>query len=124
MHRVAADTPWQPEPFIIDERFLAVDVRNKGLVVFSGCSHPGIVNMRLHAQACFPNSRFHAVVGGFHRSGASEAIIPETVHDLARLGLDHIITGHCTGWMALSALQDAPGDQVAVPLAVGKMFSL
>lgn len=124
LHRVAADAPWQSEPLIIDERFLAVDVRDKGLVVFSGCSHPGIVNMLLHAQACFPTSRLYAVVGGFHLSGASEAIIPETVQDLARLGLDHIITGHCTGWRALGALQDVLGDQVTVPLAVGKMFTL
>ena len=109
---------------MIDERFMAVHVRDKGLVVFSGCSHPGIVNMLHHAQAGFPNARLHAAVGGFHLSGPSETIIPETVRDLGRFGLDHIITGHCTGWRALAALQTALGDQVVVPSAVGKMFSL
>jgi 7,8-dihydropterin-6-yl-methyl-4-(beta-D-ribofuranosyl)aminobenzene 5'-phosphate synthase len=124
VHRIAADAPWEPEPVIIDERFLAVHVRDKGLVVFSGCSHPGIVNMLHHAQSCFPKAALLAVMGGFHLSGPSEAIIPETVRDLGRFGLDHIITGHCTGWRGLGALQAALGDQVVVPLAVGKTFSL
>lgn len=124
VHRIAADAPWEPEPLIIDERFLAVHVRDKGLIVFSGCSHPGIVNMLHHARACLPEAPLHAVMGGFHLSGPSEAIIPETVRDLGRFGLNHIITGHCTGWRALGALREAFGDQVVVPLAVGKMFSL
>jgi 7,8-dihydropterin-6-yl-methyl-4-(beta-D-ribofuranosyl)aminobenzene 5'-phosphate synthase len=107
VHRIAADASWEPEPLMIDERFLAVNVRDKGLVVFSGCSHPGIVNTLRHAQACFPRSPLHAVMGGFHLTGLCEAIIPETVRDLETLGLKHIITGHCTGWRALSALQKA-----------------
>lgn len=124
VHRAAADAPWEPEPLLIDERFLAVPVRDKGLVVFTGCSHPGIVNILRHAQASFPGVRLHAVMGGFHLSGAAEAIIPETVRDLGHFGLDHILAGHCTGWRALNALQNALGDQVVVPLAVGKSFSL
>jgi 7,8-dihydropterin-6-yl-methyl-4-(beta-D-ribofuranosyl)aminobenzene 5'-phosphate synthase len=124
VHRSSVNALWEPEPLIVDERFLAVNVRDKGLVVFSGCSHPGIVNMLHHAKTCFPDVPLHAVMGGFHLSGPSEAIIPETVRDLAGFGLDHIITGHCTGWRALGALQKILGDQVVVPLAVGKMFSL
>jgi 7,8-dihydropterin-6-yl-methyl-4-(beta-D-ribofuranosyl)aminobenzene 5'-phosphate synthase len=124
VHRAAAEAPWQPEPLMIDERFVAVHVRDKGLVVFSGCSHPGIVNVLHHAQASFPGARLHSVIGGFHLSGPNEAIIPETVRDLGRFGLDHIIAGHCTGWRALNALQNALGDQVVVPSAVGKLFSI
>jgi 7,8-dihydropterin-6-yl-methyl-4-(beta-D-ribofuranosyl)aminobenzene 5'-phosphate synthase len=124
LHRTASDTPWEPEPLIIDERFLAVRVRDKGLVVFSGCSHAGIVNVLHHAQASFPGVPLHAVVGGLHLSGPSEAIIPETVRDLGRFGLGHIIAGHCTGWRALNALQNAFGDKVVAPLAVGKLFNI
>ncbi len=124
VHRRASNAPWEPEPLIIDERFLAVHVRGKGLVVFSGCSHPGIINMLHHAQASFPGVPLYAVMGGFHLSGPAEAIIPDTVRDLRRCGLKHIITGHCTGWRALAALQEALGDQVVLPLGVGKMFTL
>ena len=123
VRRVTADASWEPEPLLVDERFLAVHVRNKGLVVFSGCSHPGIVNMLHHAQACFPDAPLHAVMGGFHLSGPCEAIIPETVRDLGRFGLAHIMTGHCTGWRAFGALHNALGDQVVTPLAVGRTFN-
>ena len=124
VHRITADAPWEPEPLIIDERLLAVQIRDKGLAVFSGCSHPGIVNMLHHARASFPNVPLHAVMGGFHLSGASEAIIPDTVRDFRSLDLAHVITGHCTGWRALSALQRALGEDVVVPLGVGKSFAL
>jgi 7,8-dihydropterin-6-yl-methyl-4-(beta-D-ribofuranosyl)aminobenzene 5'-phosphate synthase len=125
VHRAAADAPWEPEPQVVDERFLAVHVRDKGLVVLSGCSHAGIVNVLYHALAIFPGVPLHAVMGGFHLSGPpSEAIIPETVRDLGHFGLKYVIAGHCTGWRALNALQNALGDQVVTPLAVGRLFSM
>ncbi len=124
VHRVAPGAPWESEPLLTDERFLAVHVRDKGLVIVSGCSHAGIVNVLHHARATFPGVPLHSVIGGFHLSGPSEAIIPETVGDLGQFDLHHIITGHCTGWRALNALQYKLGDQVVSPLAVGKLFSI
>jgi 7,8-dihydropterin-6-yl-methyl-4-(beta-D-ribofuranosyl)aminobenzene 5'-phosphate synthase len=122
--RLSDDAPWQPDPLLMDERFLAVHVRDKGIVVFSACSHAGIVNVMHHARAQFPDVKLHAVMGGFHLAGPTEAIIPETVRDLGTFGLDLIIPGHCTGWRALNALERAYGEAVVVPSAVGKRFSL
>ena len=115
---------WRPDPLLMDERFLAVHVRDKGLVVFSACSHAGIVNVLHHARALFPNVTLHAAMGGFHLAGPTEAIIPETVRDLGGFGLDLIIPAHCSGWRAVNALVRAYGEQVVVPAAVGKLFSL
>jgi 7,8-dihydropterin-6-yl-methyl-4-(beta-D-ribofuranosyl)aminobenzene 5'-phosphate synthase len=115
---------WVPDPLLMDERFLAVHVRDKGLVVFSACSHAGIVNVLHHARATFPDVKLHAVMGGFHLSGSTEAIIPETVRDLGTFGLDLIVPAHCTGWRALNALERAYGEAVVLPSAVGKLFSL
>jgi 7,8-dihydropterin-6-yl-methyl-4-(beta-D-ribofuranosyl)aminobenzene 5'-phosphate synthase len=122
--RPSDGAPWEPDPLIMDERFLAVHVRDKGLVVFSACSHAGIVNVLHHAQAQFPGVKLHAVMGGFHLAGPTEAIIPETVRDLGTFGLELIIPAHCTGWRALNALERAYGEKVVVPSAVGKRFSL
>ncbi len=99
-------------------------VRDKGLVVFSACSHAGIVNVLTHARACFPGVKLHAAMGGFHLSGPTEAIIPETVRDLHGFSLDLILPAHCTGWRAVNALVGAFGEAVLVPAAVGKLFSL
>lgn len=116
--------PWEPDPLLMDERFLAVHVRGKGLVVFSACSHAGIVNVMHHAREMFPGVKLHAVMGGFHLSGPTEAIIPETIRDLGTFGLDLMIPAHCTGWRAVNALERAYGEKVVVPSAVGKRFSL
>jgi 7,8-dihydropterin-6-yl-methyl-4-(beta-D-ribofuranosyl)aminobenzene 5'-phosphate synthase len=95
----------------------------KGLIVFSACSHAGLVNVLHAARSSFPGVKLHAVMGGFHLSGGTEAIIPETVHDLGQFGLDHIIPAHCTGWRAVNALVAAFGEPTVVPAAVGKVFA-
>ena len=122
--RTTDGADWTPDPLLMDERFLAVHVRGKGLVVFSACSHAGIVNVLHHARASFPAVKLHAMMGGFHLSGATEAIIPETVRDLGTFGLDLMIPAHCTGWRAVNAMERAYGEKVVVPSAVGKRFSL
>ncbi|HEY2135823.1 MAG TPA: MBL fold metallo-hydrolase, partial [Xanthobacteraceae bacterium] len=110
---------WEPDELIMDERWLAVHVAGKGLVVLSACSHAGIVNVLTHACASFPDLPIHAVFGGLHLSGANEQIIPQTVAAMAPFGLATIAAGHCTGWRALAA---AFGDKVLAPTAVGKRY--
>lgn len=123
--RQTDDGGWEPDPWIMDERFLAVNVKDKGLVVFSACSHAGVVNVMTEARARFPDLPMHAVMGGLHLAGAAvEKIIPETVADLAGFELDRIIPGHCTGWRAVNALVAAFGEDVVDPSAVGRLYSL
>jgi 7,8-dihydropterin-6-yl-methyl-4-(beta-D-ribofuranosyl)aminobenzene 5'-phosphate synthase len=122
--RQTDDGGWEPDPWIVDERFLAAHVKDKGLVVFSACSHAGIVNVMTEARARFPDLPMHAVMGGLHLAGAAvEKIIPETVADLAGFKLDRIIPGHCTGWRAVNALAAAFGEAVVDPCAVGRLYS-
>lgn len=123
-HRRASDGKgWEPDELIMDERFVAVSVAGKGLVVFTACSHAGVVNVLKHAKASFPDVPLHAVAGGLHLSGTNERIIGETVAALREFGLSVIAAGHCTGWRAVTALANEFGDKVLVPLAVGKRFS-
>jgi 7,8-dihydropterin-6-yl-methyl-4-(beta-D-ribofuranosyl)aminobenzene 5'-phosphate synthase len=124
VRRVAVGAPWEPDAVMQDERFLAVHVRDKGLVVFSACSHAGIVNVLHHARDCFAGVKLHAAVGGFHLAGPTEAAIPDTVRDLGGFGLDLIIPAHCTGWRAVAALVGAFGEDIVIPATVGKVFSL
>ena len=121
--RDAEGNPWESDELLMDERFCAVPVAGKGLVVFSACSHAGIVNVLRAARASFPDVPLFAAMGGFHFSGENEDIIPETVRDLAALDLPLLIPAHCTGWRAVNVLERAFGERV-VPAAVGKLFSL
>lgn len=124
VRRTAEGAPWQPDEWLDDERFIAVNLRGRGLIVFSACSHCGIVNVVHEARRLMPEAPVHAVMGGFHLSGTNERIIPETVADLGTFGLRWMFPSHCTGWRALNALERAHGEGVIVPGAVGKTFVL
>jgi 7,8-dihydropterin-6-yl-methyl-4-(beta-D-ribofuranosyl)aminobenzene 5'-phosphate synthase len=115
---------WEPDPWLRDERYLAVNVQDKGIVVFSMCSHAGVINVLTDARTTFDGLPLHAVMGGFHLSGATvETIIPETIRDLMSFGLKRIVPAHCTGWRAFTALSNACGDErVLMPSAVGRTF--
>jgi 7,8-dihydropterin-6-yl-methyl-4-(beta-D-ribofuranosyl)aminobenzene 5'-phosphate synthase len=115
---------WEADPLIMDERFLAVHVHGKGLVVFTGCSHAGVVNVLTHARAQLPGVPLYAVMGGLHLSGAGpERIIGKTVRDLAGFGLRRIVPAHCTGWRAVVALIAEFGEAAVVPAAVCKRLT-
>lgn len=123
MRKAEDGVTWEPEPFIMDEQFLAVRVKEKGLIILTACSHAGVVNVLKQARATFPAIPLYAVMGGFHLSGSGpEKIIPETVRDLQSFDLKMIIPGHCTGWRAITALVNAFGEEVVVPSAVGKHY--
>lgn len=123
VRKTADGKDWEPDELLMDERWLAVHVKGKGLVVLSACSHAGIVNVLKHARASFPGIRLHGVMGGLHLSGANEKIIPQTVEAMKEFQLATIAAGHCTGWRALSALAGAFGDKVLAPSAVGKRYT-
>lgn len=123
MRKTEDSRAWEPDPLIMDERFLAVKVREKGLVVFTACSHAGVINVLTDARATFADTPLYAVMGGLHLSGPGpEKVIADTVRDLARFGLKMIVPGHCTGWRAVTALVNAFGEEVVVPSAVGKLY--
>lgn len=111
---------WLPDPLVLDERYVAVHVKNHGVVVFSACSHAGIVNVLTDAAALFDPLPLYGAMGGLHLSGAAqEEWIDPTIRDLAPFGLQRLICGHCTGWRALHALRNAFSEAV-IPCAVGQ----
>jgi 7,8-dihydropterin-6-yl-methyl-4-(beta-D-ribofuranosyl)aminobenzene 5'-phosphate synthase len=114
---------WEPDPLIMDERFVAVNVKGRGLFVFSACSHAGLINVLTHARSLFPATPLYGAMGGLHLSGINEKVIPQTVADLKNFGLKVLAPGHCTGWRALSRMAQEFGDEL-VPSAVGKKYVL
>jgi 7,8-dihydropterin-6-yl-methyl-4-(beta-D-ribofuranosyl)aminobenzene 5'-phosphate synthase len=121
--RGADGESWEPDPLIMDERFVSVHVRGKGQLVFSACSHAGLINVLKHARALFPAVPLYGAMGGLHLSGSTEKIIPQTVDDLRSFGLKLVAPGHCTGWRALAAMARVFGEEL-VPSAVGKEYEI
>jgi 7,8-dihydropterin-6-yl-methyl-4-(beta-D-ribofuranosyl)aminobenzene 5'-phosphate synthase len=125
-HHSFRDGRLEADPLIMDERFLAARVRGRGLSVLSACSHAGIVNACLGAQAGFPGAPIDVVLGGYHLAGRiMEQRIEDTTRDLADLIEPRVVApGHCTGWRAKAALSRrfAPGRYA--PSVVGSLYRL
>jgi 7,8-dihydropterin-6-yl-methyl-4-(beta-D-ribofuranosyl)aminobenzene 5'-phosphate synthase len=115
-----------PDPLILDERFLAARVRGRGVTVLSACSHAGIVNACLAAQAAFAPAAVDVVLGGYHLSGrVMEQRIGDTVRDLRERVRPRVVApGHCTGWRAKAALADAFAPGHYGPSVVGSLYRL
>jgi 7,8-dihydropterin-6-yl-methyl-4-(beta-D-ribofuranosyl)aminobenzene 5'-phosphate synthase len=105
VHQAFRDGQWQPDPLILDDQALVMNVRDKGLVVLTGCGHAGVVNTLRYARKLTGVDRLYAVIGGFHLNGPLfEPIIPDTCAALAELAPQVIVPAHCTGWKATHAL--------------------
>ncbi|GMK55613.1 hypothetical protein CspeluHIS016_0206690 [Cutaneotrichosporon spelunceum] len=113
------DGGWCTDEMLRDERYLAVDVKGRGLVLFSACSHAGICNVVTDAVARFRRPVYH-VVGGLHLLPAETQPVAETVDFLANFvpRPQWIVPLHCTGFAARAALADAFGER-CVPSGVG-----
>jgi len=78
-----------------EEVALAIDT-NKGLVIVSGCSHNGILNI-VNTIEEKTGKKVYAVIGGFHLLDASEEKIQDTIDRFKELGIEKIGLSHCTG---------------------------
>ncbi|MCT4534821.1 MBL fold metallo-hydrolase [Halodesulfovibrio sp.] len=93
---------------IEDDSSMIFNVKNKGLVVLSGCAHAGIVNTVNHAISVTGVSTVHAIMGGFHLSGPyHEQFIEPTISALQAFNPSYIIPAHCTGRKATLAIERA-----------------
>jgi 7,8-dihydropterin-6-yl-methyl-4-(beta-D-ribofuranosyl)aminobenzene 5'-phosphate synthase len=115
---------WEPDPLVLDDQALILDVAGKGLVVITGCGHAGVVNIARYAGALTGGRPLYALIGGFHLGGPLfEPLIPRVLDDLSAMNPGVLVPAHCTGWRAQHAMSARfPG--VFVPNSVGTSFEL
>jgi 7,8-dihydropterin-6-yl-methyl-4-(beta-D-ribofuranosyl)aminobenzene 5'-phosphate synthase len=123
-NRIFSDGAWRPDPLILDERALVINVKNKGLVVISGCAHAGIINTIRYAQQITGIEKIYGVLGGFHLAGREfEKRIAPTVETLKEISPTLIGASHCTGWRAIKAIANALPDAFVFS-GVGTQYKL
>ncbi len=110
-HQAERNGRLQPDPLICDDQGLVINLRDRGLVVLSGCGHAGIINTVHHAQTITGVAQVHAVVGGFHLGPTffHDRIKPVT-EALVQLQPKVIAPAHCTGYRAAFAIYDSMPD--------------
>jgi 7,8-dihydropterin-6-yl-methyl-4-(beta-D-ribofuranosyl)aminobenzene 5'-phosphate synthase len=115
---------WQPDPLVLDDQALIMNVRGKGLVVLTGCGHAGVVNIARYARRLTGDQPLYALLGGFHLNGPLfEPLIPRVLDDLAAMNPSVLVPAHCTGWRAQHAMS-ARLPAAFVPNSVGTSFHL
>src|SRR4029077_19737929 len=60
------DGNWQPDPLVLDEQALIVNVAGRGLVVITGCGHAGVVHIARYDHRLTGEQPLYALMGGFH----------------------------------------------------------
>ncbi len=97
---------WEPDPWIRDDQAVVAHVRDRGLVVLSGCSHAGAINVLRAAQRLTGVERIHAFVGGMHLSGPAFEPLIRADPRRARRDRPRVARApcHCTGWRATHEL--------------------
>ena len=109
---------------MLDDQALIVNVRDRGLVVMTGCGHAGVVNICRYASRLTGDQVLYTVMGGFHLSGPLfEPLIPRVLDDLGAMHPDVVVPAHCTGWRAQHAMAARFGDAF-VANSVGTCFEL
>jgi 7,8-dihydropterin-6-yl-methyl-4-(beta-D-ribofuranosyl)aminobenzene 5'-phosphate synthase len=107
-HRVLINGTWQPDPLILDDRAIVINVKGKGLVVISGCAHAGIINTVKYAQKITGVRDVYAVMGGFHLAGKEKTeTIKLTIMELQKINPKLVAPMHCTGWRGMFAIAEA-----------------
>ncbi|MFX1453920.1 MAG: MBL fold metallo-hydrolase [Promethearchaeota archaeon] len=81
-----------------DETSLYLNIRNKGLVILTGCGHAGIMNTIRHAQDLTGIQKIYAIIGGLHKVNQPHEVIDNTIKFIEGLNPEITCGMHCTGF--------------------------
>jgi 7,8-dihydropterin-6-yl-methyl-4-(beta-D-ribofuranosyl)aminobenzene 5'-phosphate synthase len=97
-------------------------VTNQGLVVITGCAHPGIVEM-IHRAKQIGGNGIYLAIGGFHLSVVSTRAVKGVIADFRRLGVQRVAPCHCTGKQAMKMFAAEYGDDF-IEVGVGMVLDI
>lgn len=107
---------------IEDDTSIVINLKDKGLVILSGCAHSGIINTVHYAMKATGIDKIHTVMGGFHLSGPFfEPIIDRTTQELQKLNPSYVIPTHCTGRKAIMEIEKKMPEQFILNMAGTKL---
>jgi 7,8-dihydropterin-6-yl-methyl-4-(beta-D-ribofuranosyl)aminobenzene 5'-phosphate synthase len=94
----------------------------RGLVIVTGCAHPGIAQIVARAKELF-GGPVYLVMGGFHLGSKSEAQIKAILEDFRAMGVEKAGPCHCTGDQAIAMFAEEYGEDF-VPVGVGSVIEV
>ena len=113
------ESKWDP---IEEDTAIVMHVKDKGLVVLSGCAHSGIINTVKYAREVTGIEDIFVVMGGFHLTGTDfEPIIEPTTDALKSLNPQYVVPTHCTGRKAVMHLEKEMPDNFLLNMSGTRM---
>ncbi|MFX1568635.1 MAG: MBL fold metallo-hydrolase [Promethearchaeota archaeon] len=97
-----------------DETSIYINIKDKGLIVITGCGHCGIINTIKHAQKITGINQLYAVIGGFHEEWNPEELIEKKVEFIEQLNPEIICGMHCTGFTFNKIMARHPSHTIGV----------
>jgi 7,8-dihydropterin-6-yl-methyl-4-(beta-D-ribofuranosyl)aminobenzene 5'-phosphate synthase len=97
--------------YMEDDQSIVINVKDKGLVVVSGCAHSGIVNTANYAKEISGVDKVWAIIGGFHLAPASDEEIQRTIDEIEAMKPVMVVPSHCTGFKAISQFASRMPDE-------------
>jgi 7,8-dihydropterin-6-yl-methyl-4-(beta-D-ribofuranosyl)aminobenzene 5'-phosphate synthase len=94
-----------------------------GIVVITGCAHPGIVKILRHAHFIFSAEPIYIAMGGFHLKNDNREEITKAVNEIHKLDVKNIAPSHCTGKEAIGIFEQVFGDRF-IKSGVGKIIDI
>ncbi len=104
-----------------EEIALYINIKDKGLVVITGCSHTGIINIINHGQKLTGIDKIYALIGGFHKERESTEDIENVVSFIENLNPKITCGMHCTGFEFNRLMHRHPSHVIGV---IGTEFHL
>ena len=104
------------------EQSIVVKSKN-GLVVGTGCSHPGIVKIVERVKELFPDEKIFMVLGGFHLLNKDRREVNYIVERMRNLGVEKVGATHCTGEEAIEIFHKKYGENF-VSMGAGRIIEV
>ena len=94
----------------------------RGLIVLSGCAHPGIARMVEKARDQYRED-FLLVIGGFHLEWATAGRVGKVIAGFKKYNVQYVAPTHCSGERARHLFRQQYGQDY-IEVGVGKVTSL
>ncbi|PSH62030.1 MBL fold metallo-hydrolase [Phyllobacterium brassicacearum] len=90
------------KPGLVPDQFrhelaTAFNLKGRGLIVLTSCSHRGLINTIKQAQAVSGVDKVHAVIGGFHLAPYQPDYLRQTIAALREIDPTYVVPLHCSG---------------------------
>jgi len=109
------------DDLMLDDISVIANVKDKGLIIVTGCSHAGIINIVNQAIEVSGSNKIEGIIGGLHLVEAPDTAIRRTVEELSKLNVAWVSAGHCTGFKAQVELHHTFKERF-LPLHTGMQF--